>query len=85
MPDKATPLSPAWRRCRMVAAALIAALWPGRDDREVEARLRALPKRQQVWAVGGVLGLLFLCALFAAQFGPVGLALYLLAVIALMA
>lgn len=76
---------PVARRCRDVAVMVIASLWRGRDLDEIEARLAALPLRRQVGLVGGVLGLLFLLSLFAAQFGLLGMALYFFAVVALIA
>ena len=67
--------------CRNVAAALIAGVWRRRSIREVRDSLAALPAREEAAVVGGVLAALFLLALLAAQFGPVGLLLYFLAVV----
>ncbi len=67
--------------CRLVAALLIAGVWRSKTLGEVEARLRQAPARQQALAVGGVLGLVFLCSLFAAQFGWIGLIVFWLGVI----
>lgn len=74
-------LSPAGQMCRTVAATLIAGVWRRLSAEEVEARLKRLPLRDQVGAVGGVLGLMFLLSLFAAQFGILGLFAFLLLVV----
>ncbi len=78
-------LVPVARRARDVAAALVAPFWRGEDARGVAARLEALPPGRQAGAVGAVLGLLFLFSLFAAQFGLLGLAVFWLAVMYLVA
>jgi hypothetical protein len=67
--------------CRNVAATLIAGVWRRHGVRDVRDRLAALPARDEAAVVGGVLLLLALLALAAAQFGPVGLLVYFLAVI----
>jgi hypothetical protein len=67
--------------CRNVAAALIAGVWRRRSIREVRDRLAALPARDEAAVVAGVLAALFLVAVLAAQFGPIGLLVYLLAVV----
>ncbi len=68
---------------RSVSATLIAGLWRRMTSEQVEARLKALPAREQAGLVGGVLGLLFLCSLFAAQFGILGMLAFWLVVIVL--
>ncbi|MBS0122983.1 hypothetical protein [Thetidibacter halocola] len=68
------------RQARIVAAELIAAFWPGQSGPEVAQRIERLPMRAQAGVLTGVLGLLFLVSLFAAQFGLVGMALFLAAV-----
>jgi hypothetical protein len=80
-----TMLIPFARRARMVTAMLVAGVWRGREAAEIEARIADLPPRGQSAVMAGVLGLLFLVSLFAAQFGLLGLALFLLAVIVLVA
>lgn len=82
--DRDTFIGPLARRCRTVAAALVGAFWPGKTGAGVEAEIAALSARAQVGVVGAVLGLLFLLSLFAAQFGIVGLAVFFVAVIAVM-
>jgi hypothetical protein len=67
--------------CRNVAAALIAGVWRRRSITEVRDRLAGMPPREEAAVIGGVLGLLFLLAVAAAQFGVIGLLLYLLAVV----
>jgi hypothetical protein len=67
--------------CRNVAAALIAGVWRRRSIREVRDRLAAMPAREETAVVAGVLAALFLVAVLAAQFGPIGLLVYLLAVV----
>lgn len=85
MADHHVTRIPLSRLARDVASALIAGLWPDRDFHEVEARLAALAPRAQAVIVGTTLGLLFLCALFAAQFGVPGLFLYFLVAAAIVA
>lgn len=80
-----TLLVPFARRARDVAAALMAPFWPGKDVQGVIARLEALPPARQAGAVSGVLGLLFLLSLFSAQFGLLGLAIFWIGVILLVA
>jgi hypothetical protein len=67
--------------CRAVAATLIAGVWRRRTVHEVRDRLAALPARDEALVIGGVLLVLFLLALAAAQFGPIGILVYLFAVI----
>ena len=67
--------------CRTCAATLIAGLWPGRDLRDVNARLSGCPVGQQAAITAAVLGLLFLLGLVAAQFGWIGILLFWMAVI----
>ncbi len=78
-------LTPALRHARAVSAELIAAFWPGRDGPEVDRRIAALPPRHQALVLAGVLGLLFLSCLFAAQFGMLGLSLLFMALVVLIA
>lgn len=74
-------LSPLGQSARTVAAALIAGVWRRRTLAEVEAKLKALALREQVGVVGGVLGLMLLISLFAAQFGILGFLAFLLLVV----
>ncbi len=70
-----------WSRCCDVSAALIAALWPGRDFPEVSAWIdRASPPTQRGIVLGTLLGL-FLASLAAAQFGLIGMCLFWMLVI----
>lgn len=69
--------------CRTCAAMVIAGVWRTRSFEDIEARLLALPPRSQAAVTGGVLGLLFLLSLFAAQFGWPGMLLFWLAVVVL--
>ena len=71
------------RRCRDVAVALIAAVSRRAGFAEVEARITALSLREQAAITGAVLVLLFGLSLLSAQFGPLGVALYLLAIVLL--
>ena len=73
----------AGQQCRTVAATLIAGVWRRRSIEEVEAKLKRLGLREQAGVVGGVLGLLVLCSLFAAQFGLLGFLAFLLLVVVL--
>ncbi|WP_128516907.1 hypothetical protein [Tabrizicola thermarum] len=70
-------------RLRPVVATLFARVWPGLDQEGAEARLAALSPRDEATVILSVLLLLFLCAVLAAQFGWLGMALYFLAVILL--
>jgi hypothetical protein len=79
--DRPVATTRAGTLCRNVAATLIAGVWRRRGVRDVRDRLAALPARDEAAVVGGVLLLLALLAVAAAQFGPVGLLVYLLAVI----
>lgn len=81
--DMTVFLTQLWTRCRDVAAALIASLWPGRSTEEVLAWLDRAPDAQQRKVVAGTLAALFLLSLGAAQFGLIGMCLFWLAVIAL--
>jgi predicted lipid-binding transport protein (Tim44 family) len=74
-------LAPLGQLCRTVAATLIAGVWRRRSADEVEARIKRLGLREQTGVVGGVLGMMFLCSLFAAQFGVLGLLGFLLLVV----
>lgn len=67
--------------CRGAAATLIARLWPGRSVRDVDQRLAACPARQQALVTGGVMLVLLLLSLFAAQFGWLGILLFWLGVV----
>ncbi|MCU0907818.1 MAG: hypothetical protein MUF73_10300 [Rhodobacteraceae bacterium] len=71
----------AGRLTRMVAAALIAGVRRRETLDEIEGRVADLPRGDQVLIVGTTLGGLFLLSLIAAQFGLMGLGLYLLGVI----
>lgn len=72
-------------RCRDVAAALLAGLWIGRDNDAVVAGIEALPPRSQAAFTLVTLALLMAVSLFAAQFGLIGLALFWLAIILIVA
>lgn len=73
------------RHCRLVTAALIAGPWPGRDLGDVEAALAGRPPAAQAAVVAGVLALLAAFSFFAGQFGLLGLAVFWLAVILIIA
>ena len=73
----------AGQQCRTVAATLIAGVWRRRSIEEVEARLKRLGLREQAGVVGGVLGFMLLCSLFAAQFGVLGFLAFLLLIVVL--
>ena len=85
MADQTALTDAALTRCRLVVAMLVAGAWPGREAPEVDAQIAALPKPRQIGVLGGVLGMLFLLSLFAAQFGLLGMALFFLVVILLVA
>ena len=68
---------------RTVSASLIAGVWRSRSIPQVEAQIKRLSTRDQAGVVGGVLALLLLLSMFAAQFGIIGLMVFWLAVIVL--
>jgi hypothetical protein len=70
-------------QCRRVAALVMARLVPGRSVPDVLDQIAAMPVARQTGLVGAVLAVLFALALVAAQFGPLGLAVYFGAVILL--
>jgi hypothetical protein len=74
-------LGAAGRRCRDVALGLVAGFSHKIGFHEIEARVAALPAREQAAITAAVLAGLFLCSLIAAQFGLIGMALYLLAIV----
>ncbi len=67
--------------CRNAAAALVAGVWRKASVAEVRDRLAALPVRDQVAIVGGILTALLLLSLLAAQFGIVGMLVFWLTVV----
>jgi hypothetical protein len=69
-------LTPLAQQARNVAAMVIAAFWPGISAADVLTRLMAMPGKRQAGVVGSVMAMMFLLALFAAQFGVIGLAVY---------
>ena len=66
---------------RPVVAALFEGVGPGLDQNGADARLAALPPRDEAPVTLSVLLMLFLSAVRAAQFGLLGMGLYFLAVI----
>ncbi len=68
-------------RARDSAILVISQVWPGEDFASVEAKVDRQPLRIQAEVTLSVLGYLFLLALFAGQFGPLGLMLYFAAVL----
>jgi hypothetical protein len=74
-------LTPALQSCRTVALALIAGVARKTGFETLEHRVEALPLRSQAVIVGLTLALLLGCSLFAAQFGLLGMALFLGAVV----
>lgn len=70
-------------RTRPVVAALLARFWRGHDQARAEARLAGMAPRDEAAITAGVLAALLLCAVLAAQFGWLGMAVYFMAVILL--
>lgn len=68
-------------RGRDGAIMVISRLWPGEDFTSLEEKLDKQPERVQTEITICVLGYLFLLALFAGQFGPLGLMVYFAAVL----
>lgn len=66
----------AGRMCRTVAIAIIAGFRRGDSFDTHEARILALPPREQRLITALVLAGLFCCSLIAAQFGLLGLAVF---------
>jgi len=75
------PLARAGRAGRTAAALLIAGFRPGHSFTDIEARLAAAPRRDQVALTVAVLTLLTVAAVGAAQFGLIGLLVFWMAVI----
>ena len=71
------------RMCRTVAVAIINGFRRKLSFDETEARIVALPLKEQVLLTGLVLSGLFCLSLIAAQFGLIGLAVFWLGVILL--
>jgi hypothetical protein len=68
-------------RGRDSAILVISRLWPGEDFTSIEARFDHCSTRVQTEVTVSVLGFLLLLALFAGQFGPLGVMAYLAAVL----
>lgn len=64
-------------RARDVSILLIAKLWPGEDFASIEGRFDQQSPRIQSEITFSVMSYLFLLALFAGQFGPIGLMVFL--------
>ncbi|MBL4541812.1 MAG: hypothetical protein JKP97_08395 [Rhodobacteraceae bacterium] len=73
----------AGRMCRTVTIGLIGGVRQRLGHADTEARIEALPAREQAVIVSATLALLFGLALLAAQAGWIGMAVYWLAVILL--
>jgi hypothetical protein len=73
-----TPLGVAARNATALVVSGVARRFGLGDVRD---RIAALPVGEQTLIVGGVLGLLFLLSLFAAQFGVVGMLIFFLGII----
>lgn len=71
-------------QARTVSAALIARFLRGATIEEVMVWIDRLPRGQRRVVVGAPLGLLFLAALAAAQFGLLGMCVFFLGVILIM-
>lgn len=69
--------------CRTCAVTIISGLWRRHSIKEIDARLRARPLRDQVVITAAVLAGLFLLSLLAAQFGWIGMLAFWLLVIVL--
>lgn len=74
-------LAPAFQSCRTVALALIAGFARKTGFHELERRVSVLAPQAQAVIVALTLALLLGASLFAAQFGLLGLALFLCAVV----
>ncbi|MEO1000556.1 MAG: hypothetical protein AAFW69_08160 [Pseudomonadota bacterium] len=76
-------LARAGQHARRIAALLISGVWRRVGFAETERRLAGLPVREQAVIVGAVFGGLFCLALFFAQWGIVGLLIFLMTVVLL--
>jgi hypothetical protein len=82
MPEKLSDhLQPLGRACRTVAFALIAGFCRRLGHDEVAARMSRRPAREQALIVGATLAGLALTSLLFAQFGAIGMLIFLLLVI----
>ncbi|MEM9754880.1 MAG: hypothetical protein AAF914_02745 [Pseudomonadota bacterium] len=77
------PFAAVGRVCRTVATAVIAGVARRTGFHEIEARLLRLPDGQAAAIVSATLAFLLVLAIVAAQFGWVGLAVYFVAIIAI--
>jgi hypothetical protein len=73
--------TPVWQSCRTVALALIAGFARKTGFHRLESRIDDLPMRSQALIVCLTLALLLGGSLFAAQFGLLGMAVFLGAVV----
>ncbi|MEL6643181.1 MAG: hypothetical protein AAFQ79_04540 [Pseudomonadota bacterium] len=69
--------------CRLAASAVIAGVARHLTVKDVNDRIAGKPLRDQVIVLGGVMLALFLAAVFAAQFGIIGMLVYFLSLIIL--
>ncbi|MEM8569449.1 MAG: hypothetical protein AAGG56_00955 [Pseudomonadota bacterium] len=67
--------------CRAVAATLIAGVWRKHSAREMNAWIAGRSERDQGLIIGGSLLALFVTSLAAAQFGWIGLLLFMLVLV----
>jgi len=74
-------VSPVVRTCRLVTAALIAGVRRDHSVSDVSHWLEDRPATSQSKIIAASLGMLAAGAYFAAQFGPIGILAYLMAVI----
>jgi hypothetical protein len=74
-------LAPLGAAALNVTALVVAGVARRFGVQDVRDRIEALSLRDQTLVTGGVLGLLFLLSLFAAQFGVVGMLVFFLGVI----
>jgi hypothetical protein len=84
MPLERRPLTETLaRQARTVAAALLAAFWPGRETAGVGQWLETRSPRARAGVVAGVLAALLGASLAAAPFGPLGMLAFFVLVVAL--
>lgn len=74
-------VQPAARACRTVALGVISGIYRRLGHDEIEARIAARPQREQALIVGLTLCGLALTSLLFAQFGVIGMLVFLLLVI----
>lgn len=83
MPQRKSLTSKLMQHAHRVTALVLSTLWPGRSLVDVDRWMSDLPAPKRRMCIIAVVGGLFALALLAASFGPVGLAVYFIAIVLL--